>query len=97
QGNGPGVPQAPQQEIHRQRGNIAALSPQQRGFAEAVDVVGHLGIKAGAGNGQGTAAVALDNIQRKLGTIPEVFRILKQGSLVPKVLEKVVAGAYGNA
>ena len=60
-------------------------------------VVGHLGVEAGAGHGQGQTAVAVDGVQGEAGAVPQVLRLLEEGSRVPEVAQEVVARAHGDA
>ena len=59
-------------------------------------VPGHPCVDAGAGDGQGNAAVDVDGVYGELGAVPQVLRVPELLQIVAEVLEKVVAGANGD-
>ena len=85
-----------EEEVDSQGIDVAALAVQQRAFTVLVHVGRHAGIEAGAGDGQGDAAVDIDGIEGKGGTVPQVLRIGKQRLMVAKILEEIVARADGD-
>ena len=94
----PPLAQGAEEEIDGQRGDIAAPSRQQAAVAEGVDVPGHPGVEAGAGDGQGQPAVAVDGVQGEGGAVPQLLNVQKpRRQLRPEVFEEVVAGACGHA
>src|SRR5699024_12001759 len=66
-----------------------SLATQKRRFLKAVDIVGHLGVKTGTGDGQGAAAVALNGVQGELRAVPEVFRIAEQRDHISEIFQKI--------
>ena len=84
-------PRPRKREIYRQGSNVAALAAQKRRFPKAVDIVGHLGVKTGTGDGQGAAAVALNGVQGELRAVPEVFRIAEQRDHISEIFQKIIA------
>ena len=88
---------APEQEIHRHGGQIAAPSAEEGGIPQLVNALRHPGVDAAAGNGQTLAAVAVDKVQRMDLPVPEVFRVRKLGGVRTEVFQKIVAGPDGDA
>ena len=59
-------------------------------------VLGHPCINAGAGDGQGDAAVDVDGVYGELGSVPQIFGIPEFLHILrAKVFQEVVAGSMG--
>ena len=54
-------------------------------------------IDAGAGDGQCHAAAHVNNVQRELGAVPQVFGVSEFRGVLAEVAQKIIAGAHGDA
>ena len=85
-----------EQEVHRQRIDIAALAVQQGAFAVFMYVLGHPRVDTGAGDGQCHPAVDINGVHGELRAVPQVLGIPELLGVVAEVLQKIVAGAHGD-
>ena len=88
---------APEEEIHRHGGQIAAPAAEKGGIPQLMDAFRHPGVNAAARDGETQAAIAVNEIQLPDIPVPEVFRVGKLGGVGAEIFQKVVAGAGGNA
>ena len=85
-----------EEEIHKQRNDIAGLAVEQGAFAVFMYVRRDARVDARAGDCKRIAPVDLDDIHREDRPVPEIFHIAELLKVVAEVLEQVVARADGD-
>ena len=92
----PPVAQIAEEEIDRHRRKIAPPASEGGGVGDPVDAVRHLGVNPVAGDGEAVPAVALDQVQGELRSVPEVLRIGELLRVRAEILQKVIPRAGWN-